>query len=133
MRLVPVLLLALAFWPPPLRATGGWGMRYEKDFALEMRAIQEVIVDGPKKDQRLTLTVISKKAPVDVYLVHEKDVEEAARSLRLGRPVAEFIAALRGVEGEASLTVTIKAKAQFAVVVGNSPRAASVSLKLTGK
>jgi hypothetical protein len=39
----------------------------------------------------------------------------------------------RGGEGEASLTVTVRAKADFAVLVGNSSKVASVPLKLTSR
>jgi hypothetical protein len=126
---IPVLLLSFL----PLRATAQQPLKYEKVLQIAADELRYLSLDGPAKDLRLTVACKARGAPVDVYLVLEKDREAAAKALIDGKPLQNFVASLKGVEEESTFTVTIKAGAEFTIIIGNCQKKTEVTVKITGK
>src|SRR5437867_2817040 len=52
-------------------------LSYKKEYFIHPQSVQEIRVNGPEKDQRLTLAVEAKGAPADAYLVLDEDAGAA--------------------------------------------------------
>jgi hypothetical protein len=124
-------LLAVGF----LAALGCRGsvLNDERTVSVEPGAVKAVIIDGPVKDQKVTVAVNSPGAPVTVCVVLEKDRKAAEEALTQGKVPAGVLASKEKAE-EATVETMVSAKNEFAVVLNNvSGKAAQVKLKITGR
>lgn len=91
-----------------------------------------VIVDGPARDQNLTVTVNCAAAPVDVYIALESEAVDKGEA----RIPKSSLKSQMAVQGEATLTALIPAKSAYAVVLAvpeSSKRQALVTLKVEAR
>src|SRR5437660_1124695 len=73
------------------------------------------IVDAPSADQEVTVKIKAEKgAPVDVYVVLEKERPAASEDITNNRAPKNALAGQRGVE-DAALTARVPAKNEYAV------------------
>ena len=91
------------------------------------------IVDGPARDQDVTVTVTPEKGtPVDVYVVLEKDSAAALADMTSQRPPMNTLASRTKIDGEAKLTAKVPAKNAYAVIVGNANKNTKAGIKVEG-
>ena len=95
--------------------------------------VKHVNVDPPKKEQKLKVTIASPDAPVNVYIVLEKDIGLASRQMEDFRKPANALAG-QDQASDATLEATIPANEGFAILFRHkSQRAANVRLKIDGQ
>ena len=95
--------------------------------------VQSKIVDAPRADQQVTVTVSSPGAPVSAYLVLEKNRQAAQDALLSGKAPANVLDGKDKTE-DATLQGTVPAKEEFAVLVNNGgSKPAQVKVKITGR
>jgi len=111
-------------------------LNYEKTVNLDSSTTyQTATFDGPRGDQKVTVTATSTKEPVNVFLILTDDLKEGERAA-LNRILPKK--ALGGQEGakEISFEVTVPAKKEFTVFVGEAKRAGrstEVNLSVKGR
>src|SRR5262249_7213317 len=91
MRWSRLLLCALLVLPPVGLAGCRRSFSYEKTLTVEAGAYETQTVDPPTREQKVTVTVSGATAPVNVYLVLEKDRQAAEDSLRLEKAPANVL------------------------------------------
>ncbi len=133
MRWTRLLLCALLV----LSAVGLAGCRrsfsHEKTLTVEAGAYQEQTVDPPTREQKVTVTVSAATAPVNVYLVLEKDRQAAEDSLRLEKAPASVLEKKENVQ-EATLEATVPANTSYTVLLTTAAgKTAKVTLKISGR
>jgi hypothetical protein len=113
-RLLPCLLLLLV----PLVLSGCRKVvSFEKSVTVVGgEAYQEFTIDPPPRDQKVDVTVSSATAPVNVYVVLEKDLAAVQDSLRLEKSPANVLEKRERVQ-DASLEVTVPARSSFTVLL----------------
>ena len=108
------------------------GLNVERSVEVEPHEVKSVIIDAPKKDQTLKVEVRSPGAPVDVYLVLEKDREAVERQLTDDRKTSNALASKLKVEAD-TLEANVPANSGFAVLLMHrKPKSITVGLKVTG-
>jgi len=132
MRLLVFALLVL-----PLAGLAGCrrgSFSYEKTVTVEGGdAFQAQTVDPPARDQKVTVTIKSATALVNVYLVLEKDREAAEESLRYERAPANVLDKKEKVQ-EATLEATVPANTSYTVLLSPAVgKTAKVELRITGR
>ena len=95
--------------------------------------VQSKIVDAPRADQQVTVTVSSPGAPVSAYLVLEKNRQAAQEALLNGKTPANVLDGKDRTE-DATLQGTVPAREEFAVLVSNAgSKSAAVKVKIIGR
>jgi hypothetical protein len=119
---------------PLLVSAGCLRQRLDVDLTLQVEPGKIIprIIDAPRADQNVTLTVDAADAPVNVYLVLAKDSEADADAMLSGMRPAHALAGQDKVQ-QASLEATVPAGNDFAVLVLTTGKATQVKLKLTGR
>ena len=107
-------------WKDPPGAAEEKGAEAERPLRLKAREVQIRPVEVALITPNFTVTIRSKSAPVDAYLVPEEEAAKAAAGLASGKPPMGFVAAVQGVEDEASFTVSLKGKQPLSLVVRNT-------------
>jgi hypothetical protein len=132
MRSPRLLICALLLLAPA--GCGRGSFSYEKTLTVEgSDAFQAQTVDAPARDQKVTVTVSSATAPVNVYLVLEKDREAAQESLRYEKSPANVLDKKEKVQ-EATLEATVPAHNSYTVLLTPAEgKTARVTLKITGR
>jgi hypothetical protein len=132
MRLLPRLAPCLLLLPLLVTAGCQQAVKDERTVAVDQFDIRSAIY-SPARDQQVTVEVSSPGAPVNVYVVLEKDRAAVEKSLGDNKKPANVLASKEKVE-QATLEVPIQAKNDFAVVLnGASGKTAQVKLKVTGR
>jgi len=89
------------------------------------------IIDGPKQDQKVSITAQSSEGNFDLYVVFESDAKRVMDELSEPRPVTGNVLGKKTKTKDASLDVSIPAGKGFAVIVSNSgPKDVAVKLKV---
>jgi hypothetical protein len=107
-------------------------LNIEKTVALDVGDVQATSVSAPISDQDVTVTVSSTGAPVNVYVVAEKDQQAAVKAIENNTKPMNLLA---GKEKTTQDTLQFKAAAKtgFAVILTPEGKEAKVALKITGK
>src|SRR5262249_13148325 len=105
----------------------------ERTVKLDPAAVQSFPIDAPIRDEQVKVKVSSPGAPVNVYVVLQKDQTAAEDALEVGKAPASSLGGKDKVE-DATLDATVPAKSPFAVVLGNtSAKTAQVKMTITGR
>jgi hypothetical protein len=107
----------------------------DRTVKLEPSQVHAILFDAPRSDQKVSVTMSSPGAPVEVYLLLEKDREAAVQSLEQGkRPAKEQILASKDKAEEATLEATVPAKSGYAVLLNSKAgKTAEVKVKVAGR
>lgn len=109
-------------------------VNYDRTVQVEPGDVQVVMIDPPRSAQKVSVVASSPGTPVDVYVVLEKDQEEAKQSLLSGKsPAKDKLLANKQKAEEATLEATVPAKNGFAVLVSGAKKSTQVKLKITGR
>lgn len=117
-----------------LLVLAGCGQRldYETTVDLDEGQVQSLSIDAPKREQKASVTATSSTAPINVYVVLDKNKEAAKQALLDRRQPAEALA--RQVKTQdATLEATIPANTRFAVLLGGASKHTQVKVKITGR
>ena len=107
-------------------------LNYEKTVTIGPGVVQSFPVEAPRQNQKVTVTFKSSAAPVDVYIVLEKDADLVSKDLlNFKKPEAVLNKLEKSKEG--SVSADIPAKAAFQVIVAGSTKDTSVEVKITSK
>jgi hypothetical protein len=116
-----------------LGSSGCQRLNHEATVQVEPTGVQSTIISAPRSDQKVAVDVSSPGAPVNVYVVLEKDEEAARDALGRQQKPANVLAGKEKVEQD-TLETTIPAGKGFAVLLGSaSNKTAQVKLKVTGR
>jgi hypothetical protein len=108
-------------------------LNVEKTVALDVAdAYKSFSVDAPSTDQDVTVTVTSTGAPVNVYVVAEKDEEAAQKAVNTGTKPINLLAGKEKTTQD-TLPFKVPAKTGFVVMLTPTGKSAQVTLKITGK
>jgi len=131
----------VAFAAAALAAPGCQRVNQQKTVSLAPgEVVAPFIVDAPATSQTVSVTVTPSGAPVDVYVVLEKDREAAQQELEkavmargVGAPkegaaqsVKNSLGGQANIDKETTVTGTVPAKNAYAVIVGNPGKTTSV-------
>ena len=107
----------------------------ERTVQLAPTQVHTIQFDAPRSDQKVTVTMSSPGALVEVYVVLEQNREAAVQSLDQGkRPAKEQILASSEKTEEATLEATVPARSAFAVLLNSKAgKTAQVKVKVTGR
>jgi hypothetical protein len=116
-----------------LLAVPGCGQKLYHENTVQLGAgeVQLILIDAPKREQRVSLTVSSGGSPVDVYVVAEKDKEAAKEAVLDGKKPSASLAGKVKVQ-DATLEATIPANTAFAILLGGASKSSTVKVKVTG-
>jgi hypothetical protein len=128
MRVLRVLVCAL------LVVAGCQSVSLEKTVTVSGgEAYQAFTIDAPRRDQKVTVTISGATAPVNVYIVLEKDLAAAQDNLKIEKPPANALDKKENVQ-DATLEATVPANNSYTVLL--SPiggKTAQVNLKIKGR
>ena len=130
------LLGSLAPWLLGCCLAGGCQrLDTERTLNLEPTQSHALLFDAPRSEQQVSVTIHSPGAPVEVYVVLEKNREQAMQTLEQGRrPAKEQLLASKDKAEEATLETTVPARNAFAVLLNSkASKAAQVKVKVTGR
>jgi hypothetical protein len=107
-------------------------LNMEETVPLDVGDVKTTSVSAPIRDQDVTVTVTSTGAPVNVYVVAEKDQQAAVKAIENYTKPMNLLA---GKEKTTQDTLQFKAAAKtgFAVILTPEGKNAQVNLKITGK
>lgn len=129
MRSAAYLFFLVAF-----AVTGCQKVNLQKTVELSpLDVVAPFIVDAPSSNQSIAVVVSSSAAPVDVFVVLEKDRDAAEKALANGGTPKDALASQLKVKNETTLTATVPAKNAYAVIVGNANVTTKVSLHIKTK
>jgi hypothetical protein len=103
----------------------------EKTYTVGPGEVKTLIVDGPSREQEVTVTVTA-TSPVDVYIAAEKDVNDA--NDKVSAPKASF-GSKKGIEKD-TVTAKVPAKAAYGVILLGTPKTktgTNVTLNMKGQ
>ena len=126
------LTVKLAICAFPLMLLMGCKQKVDQKntYALEPGDIKGVIVDAPKKEQKIVVTAKSSDGPVDVHLIEIKGNSEELDKL-LNDKAAGNILAKQEKTQDAKLEGTVPGGSKFAVAVSNAKKTTSVDVHIT--
>jgi hypothetical protein len=107
-------------------------LNYEKTVTMDPGEMRSFPVDAPRANQKVTVTFTSSVAPVDVYIVLDKDLELVSREIKNYKSPGAVLNKIEKAR-EGSVSADIPAKNAFAAIVAGSTKETSVQLKITGK
>ena len=118
-----------------LGGAGCHGQRLDSESTMTVAPgeVKSKIVDAPRADQQVTVTVSSLGAPVTACVVLEKNRQAAEDALQSGKsPPNTLFGVAKGED--ATLQGTVPAKEEYAVLVSNAgSKAAQVKVRITGR
>ena len=109
----------------------GCGLNHERTIQLDEGDVREVIIDGPSRDQNVTVSVNAGE-PIDVYVVLEAELDKTRNVLMDQKAPTGPLAGKKAIQNE-SLEATIPAKSKFAVLLSGARKRTDVKLKITGR
>ena len=107
-------------------------LNYETAVDLSEGEVQSILVEAPKKEQKVSVTASSAGSPIDVYVVLDKD-KEAGKQALLDRKKPASSLASKVKTREATLEATIPANTGFAILLGGASKSNHVTVKVTGR
>ncbi len=110
----------------------GCGQRVSEEKTLEMKAgeiLAPIVLDGPKKEQKVKVEFTSSESPIDVYVILGKDENAILRELDKAAPKVEAVASKKQSKGE-TLSATIPAGKDYGVYLTNASKNTSVKVKV---
>jgi hypothetical protein len=115
-------------------AAGCGKINYEKTMVVEGGDFMAISVDPPRFEQKISVTVNSSGAPIDVYVVLEGDQNAALRiaeeTLRSSKPLGSALDGKQKIT-DATLNATIPAKKGFSILLLNGgTKRADVKIKI---
>jgi hypothetical protein len=117
-----------------LAIVSGCGQPINVEKTVSMQPAQHyapILVDGPKRDQKITVEFTSSDVPIDVYIVLGKDETVILRELDKAKPKVDSLASKLGSKGD-TLTATIAAGKDYGVYLTNAAKKTNVTVKLKG-
>jgi hypothetical protein len=117
-----------------LLAGAGCGQKLDYDSTVQLDAgqVQSMMIDAPKREQRVSVTVTSSSSPIDVYVVLDKDKEAGKQALLDGKKPAAALASQAETQ-DATLEATMPANSAFAILLGGASKTSQVKVKVTGR
>src|SRR5437879_5858568 len=110
----------------------GQKLNYETTVELDESQVRSIMIDPPKREQKVSVTVTSSGSPIDVYVVLDKDKEAGKQALLDRRKPAGSLAGKVKLQ-EATLEATIPVGTGFAILVGWAGKNSQVKVKVTGR
>jgi hypothetical protein len=127
-----LLMLAMTLFAAGLALGCQTRLDVERTVALDPDIIKTLEFDGPRYEQKVTVSVSSPDAPVNVYVCLFKDSDAVADAVRASK-LSDKVLAKEEKTQDASLQVTIPAKTGMSVILNcASAKAATVKLKFKG-
>jgi hypothetical protein len=124
-----VALLAVGF----LAAAGCQRLDYQTTMDVAPNEVRIREIDAPRKEQKVTVHVSSSGAPVDVYVVLDKDKADAEAALLKEKRPANSLAGKDKVTDD-TLEATVPARNPFHILVMNhADTTATVKLTVKGR
>src|SRR5947209_11809664 len=108
--------LVIAVLPVVLLLAGCQKLNVTKSFQLEPGDTKGVIVDAPKKDQKIAVSVKSAAGPVDVYVILIKADTEDLGKLMEDKNAGAVLGSQKQTQ-DATLEATVPGGSKFAAVV----------------
>lgn len=99
-------------------------------YKIEPGESRGFIIEAPKREQKIAVTVKSADAPVDVYLIEIKGSSEDLDKLITDKSAGNILASQKQTK-DATVEGTVPAGSKFAAVVSNAKKATSAELKVT--
>jgi hypothetical protein len=122
-----ILLLGELGIVQQLREAGGTGV--EKTYRSDPGDVNTLIIDGPKRDQDVTINFTS-TGPIDIYLAREKDINEALETIAAPKV---FLAKSEN-QKKGTLTAKVPAQSAYGVAILNARnRGTEVTVKVERK
>src|SRR5437588_11121482 len=87
-----------------------------RSYKLEPGETQGIIIDAPKKAQKIAVTAKSADAPVDVYLIEIKGTSEDLQKLLDDKSAGNVLASQKQTN-DATVEGTVPAGSKFAAIV----------------
>lgn len=103
----------------------------DKQYTLNPGEVKTMIVDGPTRDQDVTVTITA-TSPIDVYIASEKDVNEANDKISAPK---QSLGSKKGIEKD-TVTAKVPAKTAYGVVLlatGKTKQGTNVTVNLKGQ
>lgn len=110
----------------------GQKLYHETTVQLSAGEVQLLLIDAPRRDQKISVTVTSSGSPIDVYVVLAKDKEAGKEALLNGKKPTESLAGKVKTQ-DATLEANIPANTEFAVLLGGASKSSQVKMKVTGR
>ena len=107
-------------------------LHYESTVELGAGEVELILVDPPKREQQISVTVTSSGSPINVYVVLAKDKEVAKEALLNGQKPAASLAGKVKTQ-EATLEATVPANTGFVILLGGASKSSQVKVKVTGR
>ena len=123
-----LVLLGLALLVP----VGCQKVDYQHTISMEAGDIKSTTITAPQREQHVRVAVDSSASPVDVYIVLEKDRQQAIEALNKDKPLAQALASKKRVRND-TLEATIPAKNEYAVVLTGAGGPTAVQLHITAR
>jgi hypothetical protein len=104
----------------------------ERTIMVDPGVVKTLEIDGPRYEQKVTVTVSSPDAAVNAYVCLFKDSDEVANAVEANKSSDKVLARQEKTQ-DATLTATVPAKTNVAVILTcASAKAATVKLKVKG-
>ncbi len=123
---------SLCFLASAVLLAGCQKLDYEQTLKMEAGDVKSFPVDPPRSEQKVTVTVTSTIAPVNVYLVLEKDQEAALKALDHYQKPVNPLASQEKTQ-DATLEATVPAKTGYVVLLAGATKDTEVKIKITGR
>jgi hypothetical protein len=115
-----------------LALAGCQKVNYEKSLSLTPDEVQLIDFDGPRGEQKITVTISSAGAPVNAYLVRKEDAQTAKECVLNGKPPPKPFDSKEKAE-EITLNATIPPQTGYTLVLSPVGKKAEVKVKVSGK
>jgi len=115
-----------------LATMGCQKLNYEKTISIDIGEVQSILIDAPKRDQKVSVAISSPDSAVNVCVVLEKDQGAAKKSLLDGKKPAEALANKDKVKDD-TLEASIPGGSDFAVLLSGAAKSTQVKVKITGR
>lgn len=109
----------------------GQRLNVEKTIKLDVGDVNEISVDAPSGEQKVSVEVSSSASEINVYVVLEENLAHVKANVQSPDP-AKVLAGKAKIKEE-TLEATIPAGKKYAVVIGAARKPTEVKLKVVGK
>jgi hypothetical protein len=109
-------------------------LNYDRSVSLASSEVQSILIDAPKRDQKVTVAIASPGVPINAYLVLEQNKDAVQEKLlNQKKPDAGKILASVEKSQDGTLEATVPGGSSFAVVIGGAAKNTQVQVKVTGR